>query len=282
MVGRKPHGDPVLRRVHRSVTHAFGSSASQDVRDRAEHARWIQQPITTSRRILVGGLGGGVGATTVAALLSSAFAHYRTDGVLAGDVTDHAGSLEFRLANAARWPAGAVSTLPRLSQAERMALLSGRAGRLCVLPRPAGLAVTAYWEASALLTRYFGLAVLDGGAEAISHRQHWEHAHAVLVALPATVDGVRRSGTWLARLDPQLRPKVIPVLVCRSPHSGLRPGRVLQAFREAGSSAIWLGYDRNLATGDTIVAQWLSASTIQATMLASATALSRANETRLQ
>lgn len=281
LVAPPRHGDPILRRVHRSMTHAVGGAAAQDVRGYTEEAQLIQQPITTSRRILVAGLGGGVGATTIAALLSSVFAHYRTDGVLAADVTLQPGSLEFRLRSAVRWPAWAVSTLTRLSPVERADLLAGRAGKLCVLPRPEGLELAAYWEASTYLTRYFGLAVLDGGVAAISDMRRWEHAHAVLVALPATVEGVGKAAAWLARIHPELRPRVIPVLMCRAPDTGLRPARVVQAFRGAGSPAIWLGYDRNLAAGASIAPQYLGAGTVRTAIHATARALVLANGMRL-
>lgn len=280
LAGRPPRGDPLARRIARAATQLLGVHASRDTHGLAEQLVRVQQTVITPRRILIGGLAGGAGTTTLAALLCAAFARYRPDGVLALDVNGLGGSLEFRLGHAVHWPAAEVSALPQLSPQERAALLAGRAGRLCVLPRPDGLSLAGYWAASTHLARFFALAVLDGGVEAITDGSPLGHAHATVVAVPATVDGMRRALDWLRMVHPALRPQILTVLVSRVPNPGVRPARALESLHSLGFPVFWLPYDRNLATGGMLLPDQLAASTKQASTGIAGIALSVANGAR--
>jgi hypothetical protein len=240
----------------------------------------IQQPITTCRRILVAGVRGGSGATTLAALLSYAYVRYRTDGTLALETTRGHGSLAYRLGAAMRLTATDASALVRRPPGEAAAALSQHQRRPTLLSRPGALDLDAYRAVSTRLMRFFGLAVIDGGHDAVIQSGYLADGHSLVLAIPATLDGMRTALAWFAEVAPDLRARTVPVLVDQSPDSALNHAKAAESLRGAGVPACVLGYDRSLAAGAPLEPGRFARLTAPAVARIGAAALTLANQNR--
>jgi hypothetical protein len=268
--------DPLGRAATRALRQALGASASADARGAADDLRQVVQPVTTCRRVLVGAVRGGAGATTLAALLGCAYAKHRDDLVVAMDAGRGHGSLGFRLDGAAAWSSADLAALAGLADVQAAARLVRGRGRLSVLPRPPGVDLDRYWSKSAALTRFLGVAVVDGGHDALTVPGHLDGAHSLVLAVPATVDGVRSALAWLEDADDGLSRRTVPVLVARAPHHGLRPAAAVRALSAGGPAATWLRYDPVLATGAPLDLPRLAADTVGAVLHVAGAALTSA------
>ncbi len=77
---------------------------AQDVAERTRIAREVQQPVTTGRIVAVTSIRGGVGKSTVTALLGRTLNHYRHDPVLTLEADAALGTLPVRMgAESVRW-----------------------------------------------------------------------------------------------------------------------------------------------------------------------------------
>jgi hypothetical protein len=261
LVGRHPRGDTPQRAVGRVVRRALGATASADLHGAERDLHQVVRPVTTCRRVMVAAVRGGAGASTLAALLSLAYAGHRRDRTLLMDATTGCGSLAFRIGGSALWPYHELVELSYQPDPDRTAALLRARGPMSVMVRPPGEPVDAFWTISAVLTRFAGVAVIDGGNGALRELGYVEHAHALVLAIPATVDGVRTGLAWLAEARPEVRARTVPVLVSRSRVTGLRQGAVLRAMG-GGVPATWLAYDRSLATGAPLRPRRLSQATV--------------------
>ncbi|GIF50107.1 MinD-like ATPase involved in chromosome partitioning or flagellar assembly [Asanoa ferruginea] len=261
LTGRHPRGEPPARAALRVARRLLGARATAEAHAIAGDLGRVTQPVTTCRRILVAGVAGGSGATTLAALLALAFAGHRRDRVLALDATAGAGSLSFRLGSALHW------SYPDLirSGLDGAAKVVGAGERLGVLDRPAGVALDDFWTAGSWIARYYAVSVLDGGAEGATDPRYLAHPHSLVLAVPATVDGVRAALTWLDRTGPEVAGRTVPVLVGHAPVHGLRDGPALRALC-AGTPAVALEYDRSLATGAPLWPKRLGLPTVDAVL----------------
>lgn len=275
ITGKPPRGGG-HGRAGRSLRRAFDPTASADVYGATEDLRRVTQPVTTCRRILVGGVRGGAGATTLAALLACAFVKHRNDLVLAMDAAPGHGSLEFRLDGTAVWTDADLAALAGRNDAREAAQLARGRGRLSLLPRPAGTDLDAYWEQAARLTRFYGVALIDGGHDSLTTPGYLDGAAALVLAVPATVDGARCALAWLDEADPGLWRRTVPVLVGRAPHSGLRRPAAVRALRAGETAATWLAYDPVLATGAPLDLASLAEETVRAVVRVAGAALTLA------
>ncbi|MFI9529103.1 hypothetical protein [Micromonospora rosaria] len=287
-------GDNPGRRLARLVSGLVGApTTAAEVHALLDDLRRVQRPLTTCRRILVAAVRGGAGATTLTGLLATVFATYRGDGALALETTLGHGSLEFRFSESGPAAAGvwtadqvaAMSQLPPSDVAERM---SHEDHRVHLLPRPGHMGLDTYGEAARALMRFFGCAVIDGGHDALTQPGHLGTVHTVVLAIPATVDGVRTAGIWFRETDPELHARTVPVLMEVSPGSRLDPARVADALRDGGgASAVraldassgrphLLPYDRSLATGAPVRTGLLAHRTTPTVVRIAATALALA------
>jgi hypothetical protein len=281
LVGRQPSGDGMRSSIVRVARRALGATASAEAYEISNDLRQVVQPVTTCRRILVSGVRGGAGATTLAALLGLAYAGHRHERTLAMDVTSGNGSLSFRLGDAAVWSYHDVARLTQQPDLDQAARLVQSRGQLSLLPRPPAVDIDSYWTTSAVLTRFFSLAVVDGGYEALTAPGYLDRAHAHVLAIPATVDGVRTALAWMAAVGPEMWRRTVPVLVGHAPDSGLRLDATRRALDSAAAPATWLGYDRSLATGSALQPKRLSQQTIDTVLHIAGAALTRACGERL-
>jgi len=286
--GRAVHGDPRGRRVLRVVREMFGSSAAVAVNDATGVAERIQQPVTTGRQIVVTSIRGGAGKTTVTALLSRTFAHYRHDPVLALEADAALGTLPARLgAETVRWTCSDLAGVVRPSMGltdvtgylvpldDRSWLLPGSRGRI-----GARIDVPEYRTVTMALRRYFAVTVVD--CDTLPNevaRTALDTAHARVLVAPSTVEGAASTRAvleWLSSLPVDVLPSTVVALTSAAPQTTPGCGAVARQLRETGAEVVVLPYDRHLAAGGAVRTDLLGARTrIAATQLAAA-ALDRA------
>ncbi|MFA3843330.1 nucleotide-binding protein, partial [Streptomyces aureus] len=290
-LGRAQHGDTVARRTGRSLRR-LASSAAQEVSEETRLARELQQPVANGRMVAVTSIRGGVGKTTVSALLARTLNHYRHDPVLALEADAALGTLPVRLgAESVRW------SCPDLAQILKPSMqLTDVTGYLVpvtdggwLLPASQGrvgapLDVRTYRTLSLALRRYFAVTVVD--CETLPGevaRTAMDTAHARVVVAPMTVEGV--GGTrvvldWLAQLPKAALAATVVALTSSAPDMTLDLKAATAHLRETGVAVVHLPYDRHLAAGGPIRTELLSEATRRAATGLAAEAVQRAAATR--
>ncbi|MCA1218466.1 type VII secretion protein [Streptomyces sp. 8L] len=285
---RPLHGDPFATRTLRALRAALGSSAARAVNDATGLAERVQQPITSGRHIVVTSIRGGSGKTTVAALLSRTFNHYRHDPVLTLEADAALGTLAGRLgAETVRWTtadlAGIVRPSMRLTDVTGYLVPLDDGGWL--LPGSRGdvgarIDVPSYRTVMVALRRHFAVTVVD--CESVPGevaRTALDTAHTRVLAAPATVEGVNSTRAvldWMASLPVPLLPGTVVALACSAPHQVLDTERAARRLRETGAEVVVLPYDRHLAGGGVIRTDLLGARTRLAATRLAAEVLDRA------
>ncbi|MGW6154804.1 hypothetical protein ACWFRM_16965 [Streptomyces sp. NPDC055144] len=286
-LGRPQHGDTVARRTGRSLRR-LASSAAQEVSEETRLARELQQPVSNGRVVAVTSIRGGVGKTTVSALLARTLNHYRHDPVLALEADAALGTLPVRLgAESVRW------SCPDLAQILKPSMqLTDVTGYLVpvtdggwLLPASQGrvgapLDVRTYRTVSLALRRYFAMTVVD--CETLPGevaRTAMDTAHARVVVAPMTVEGV--GGTrvvldWLAQLPKAALAGTVVALTSSAPDMTLDLKAATAHLRETGVAVVHLPYDRHLAAGGPIRTALLSEATRRAATGLAAEAVQRA------
>jgi MinD-like ATPase involved in chromosome partitioning or flagellar assembly len=283
------HADNWHQRLRTSV-RGIGGSAAKASREAAEVAGVLSQPVTTGRRIAVLGIRGGSGKSTVAALLASAYATHRGDRVLAVDADPDLGSLGLRLGASSPTSLVGLGRVPRvwqtLDEAERCLgrapsgawILSGERGSA----QPETMPPNAYLGVLHGISRYFAVTVVDAGAGMVTqlNQSVLADAHAIVLATPASIDGVvsaRRALEWIRDWNPQRLPQTVVALTAMSPQAtDIDMGRTVEALAPYGVPPALLPYDRHLATGSTIEPWRLGERTRNSAVQLAAAALSRA------
>ncbi|MFG2656753.1 hypothetical protein [Streptomyces sp. NPDC048425] len=290
-LGRAQHGDTVAQRTGRSLRR-LASSAAQEVSEETRLARELQQPVANGRMVAVTSIRGGVGKTTVSALLARTLNHYRHDPVLALEADAALGTLPVRLgAESVRW------SCPELAQILKPSMqLTDVTGYLVpvtdggwLLPASQGrvgapLDVRTYRTLSLALRRYFAVTVVD--CETLPGevaRTAMDTAHARVVVAPMTVEGV--GGTrvvldWLAQLPKAALAATVVALTSSAPDMTLDLKAATAHLRETGVAVVHLPYDRHLAAGGPIRTALLSEATRRAATVLAAEAVQRAAAAR--
>jgi MinD-like ATPase involved in chromosome partitioning or flagellar assembly len=290
LVRRPPgHGDPLARRVGRLARRLAGTSAAGEVEQATLVAHQLQQPVTTGRRIAVVSIRGGAGKTTVAALLGTAFAHYRHDRVLVLEADVGLGTLPARLGvHQVRRTVGELAgtvtaSAPFETIAEHLLplpgggwLLAGSRGQVGAQLDPA-----AYPALAVTLSRFFAVTVVDCDTlPGELARGALADAHARALVTPATVEGVVTARTvldWLAGLGrPELLAGTVVTLVAGTPHTVVDVEEAAALLAVGGAGVLAVPYDRHLAAGGPIEATRLAAGTREATTRLAADLLTRA------
>ncbi|MFD9863352.1 type VII secretion protein [Streptomyces alboflavus] len=290
-LGRPQHGDSLPRRTSRSLRKLV-SSASQDVAEESRIAREVQQPVTTGRVVAVTSIRGGVGKTTVSALLSRTFHHYRHDPVLALEADAALGTLPVRLgADSVRWSCADLARI--LTPAMQLTDITGYLVPVpdggWLLPASQGrvgapLDVPTYRTVTLALRRYFAVTVVD--CETLPGevaRTAMDTAHARVVVAPMTVEGV--NGTrlvldWLAQLPHSALATTVVALTANSPDMTLDLKTAAAHLRETGVAVVPVPYDRHLAQGGPIRGPQLGKAARDAAVHLAAEAMRRAVRVR--
>jgi hypothetical protein len=269
--------DPVRRRLGRVLSDVSGGvSSSADTHAFTDALAAIQQPVTTCRRILVGAVRGGAGATTLTTLLASAYTQYRADGALTLETSRGHGSLAFRLGTARHFDTEEIQSLSRMEPRAAATMLALHHHQPGLVIRPGPMDLDTYRARSAILMRFFGLAIIDAGHDAVVVPGHLDTPHALVLAVPATHDGIRTAMAWYAETAPDLTRRTLAVLVEHSP-DGLLSRQALQTLRAVGADTHLVGYDRSLAPGAPLQPSRLARRTTHAAVRIAAAALGIAN-----
>ncbi|MFJ8308820.1 MULTISPECIES: type VII secretion protein [unclassified Streptomyces] len=290
-LGKAVHGDPVTKRAGRSV-RKLTSSAAQDVAEETRIGRELQQPVTTGRVIAVTSIRGGVGKTTVAALLARSFNHYRHDPVLALEADGALGTLPVRLgAESVRWSCADLAHIltPAMQLTDVTGYLVPVADGGWLLPASQGrlgapLSMRTYRTVTLALRRYFAVTVVD--CETLPGevaRTAMDTAHARIVVAPMTAEGVGATRVvldWLGHLPHSALATTVVALTANSPDMTLDLKAATAHLREAGVTVLPVPYDRHLAQGGPIQTALLGRATRQAAVSLAAEAMERAVRVR--
>ncbi|WP_433260119.1 MinD/ParA family ATP-binding protein [Actinosynnema sp. CS-041913] len=283
VAGRRRTGEPAHRRLARAVRRVFDPSAA-DVEELAQLIAAVQQPVTTGRRIAVTGVRGGAGKTTVAALLGRVYSRRRADRVLAVDADPESGSLSWRLGAPTGHPVTVLARRAANGDIRSMADLApmlGVAGHglwsvpAPAQPAPAAGAVGAARDVGVGLSRYFGVTVLDCGHGLVLPTPVLLEAHAVVVATPATIDGIRSTRAALDRVT-DLSRYVVALTSLNDRSEGVDLRRACRAMGVLGVPVAHVRFDRHLAGGGVIDVRKLAEPTVVAATRIAAMALGRA------
>ena len=290
-LGSPLHGDSVSRRTGRAL-RKLTSSVSQDVAEQTRIAGELQQPVTTGRVVAVTSIRGGVGKSTVSALLGRTLNHYRHDPVLTLEADTALGTLPVRMgAEAVRWTVADLA--PVLHPSMRLTDVTGYLVPVSdggwLLPASRGqvgppLDMTAYRKVTLALRRYFAVTVAD--CETLPGevaRTAMDTAHARVVVAPTTAEGVgatRQVLDWLARLPHSALATTVVALVSNTPDTLLDDKAAAGHLKEAGVTVVTVPYDRHLAGGGPIRTDLLAHATRQAVLRLAAEVMGRAVRVR--
>ncbi len=290
-LGRPRHGDSAARRTGRSI-RKLAASAGRETSEQTRLAREVQRPVTTGRVIAVTSIRGGVGKSTVSALLARTFNHYRHDPVLALEADAALGTLPVRLgAESVRWAAADLAGI--LSPAMRLTDVTGYLVPVAdggwLLPAGQGrvgapLDIPTYRTVTLALRRYFAVTVVD--CESLPGevaRTAMDTAHARVVVAPMTAEGVNGTRVvldWLARLPHSALATTVVALSANSPDTTLDLKTAAAHLRETGVTVVPLPYDRHLAQGGPIHTRMLGRNTRDAAVHLAAEAMHRAVRVR--
>ncbi|QKW06202.1 hypothetical protein HUT18_07080 [Streptomyces sp. NA04227] len=290
-LGKPGRGDTVARRTATSL-RKLTSSAARDVAEETRLAQELQRPVTTGRVIAVTSIRGGVGKTTVSALLGRTFNHYRHDPVLTLEADTALGTLPVRMgAESVRWSCADLAQIlsPEMNLTDITGYLVPVADGGWLLPASRGrvggmLDMRIYRTVTLALRRYFAVTVVD--CECLPGevaRTAMDTAHARVVVAPMTAEGV--GGTrvvldWLAQLPHSALATTVVALTANSPDLALDLKAATAHLREAGTTVVPVPYDRHLAAGGPIHTARLAQSTRQAATRLAAEAMERAVRVR--
>ncbi|ANP56366.1 type VII secretion protein [Streptomyces griseochromogenes] len=252
----------------------------------------MQQPVTTGRVIAVTSIRGGVGKTTVAALLARTFNHYRHDPVLALEADAALGTLPVRMgAESVRWSCAELAQIltPTMQLTDITGYLVPVADGGWLLPASQGrvgapLDIRTYRRVTLALRRYFAVTVVD--CETLPGevaRTAMDTAHARVVVAPLTAEGV--GGTrvvldWLGQLPHEALASTVVALTSGTPDPNLDLKTATAHLRETGVTIVHLPYDRHLAAGGPIRTELLGSATRRGATQLAAEALRRAVRVR--
>ncbi|MEV5470328.1 hypothetical protein AB0926_07040 [Streptomyces griseoincarnatus] len=290
-LGRPLHGDSVSRRTGRAL-RKLTSSVAQDVAERTRIAREVQQPVTTGRVVAVTSIRGGVGKSTVTALLGRTLNHYRHDPVLTLEADAALGTLPVRMgAESVRWTCADLAPVlhPSMQLTDVTGYLVPVSDGGWLLPAGRGqvgapLDVMSYRKVTLALRRYFAVTVVD--CETLPGevaRTAMDTAHARVVVAPTTAEGVgatRQVLDWLARLPHSALATTVVALVAGTPDMVLDDKAAVGHLKEAGVTVVTVPYDRHLAGGGPIRTDLLARTTQEAVLRLTAEVMGRAVRVR--
>lgn len=279
---RRPRqGEPAAVRVSRAVRRIVSSSAAREVAEITRTAERIQQPVTTGRQIAVTSIRGGAGKTTVAALLGTAYAHYRHDPVLLVEADPALGSLPLRLgAETLRWTTADLADIvePQMSLLDVTGYLVQLPDNAWLLPGSQGrigamLDTAAYERVMVALRRYFGVTVVDCETlPAEVARVALSAAQARGLAAPATLDGITSTYAvlqWMQGLPRHMIAGTVVALTSTTSRPGIDVEAAAEKLRSTGATVHVLPHDRHLAAGGALRTELLARPTrLAATRLA--------------
>lgn len=278
---RRPAGDTWWERLRYEVSDALTSGGLSERLVRASSA--VEAPITTGRRIVVMGVAGGVGTTTVAALSAKLLGSIRQESVMAIDATDETGRLlryagadkdAFLSAASLKLRSQPVRTLPDVvepaASCGNQLYALGRSEVPASADTPIG--ASEWTDLTSIFSRFVAVTVVDAGASPRSAQTAalLEIAHTIVVVAPDTDFGAERAAAVRAAFSAS-HPQT-PVVTVRT-----RINREINAPSIRGEDVAGMPFDRHLAAGGAIRLSQLGARTRIAVTEIAGSALSAAN-----
>jgi MinD-like ATPase involved in chromosome partitioning or flagellar assembly len=244
---------------------------------RQELALRIRRPLPGPRQVAVASMKGGVGKTTVTAVLGLMLAEHRGDRIVALDANPDAGTLAERLTgrtdSTVRDLLDSLGDVGSLSDIARFTMLSGRLQVLASEQDPArseDFDRAEYERVCAVLSRFYNVVVTDTGTGMVHSAMDGTLALAngLVVVGSHTVDGASRAAKtldWLAAHGHDELVQRAVVVLSRDRTSPDVDGERLVAYFEARCRAVVVvPRDPHLATGSRIELDKLSQATSDA------------------
>jgi MinD-like ATPase involved in chromosome partitioning or flagellar assembly len=225
-------------------------------------SRRIRRHLPGAHQIAVSSLKGGVGKTTVSAVLGLTLAEYRGDRVVAVDANPDAGTLADRLTGeigiTVRDMLDNLDTIDSLTAVSHYTSLAGRLQVLASEQDPAmseAFNRTEYERICAVLARFYNIIITDSGTGLVHSAMEGTLALAdslVVVGAP-TVDGASRASKtldWLvAHGYAEQVVDAVVVLCCDRVSPQIDRERVRAHFNARCRAVVEIPHDPHLATG---------------------------------
>jgi MinD-like ATPase involved in chromosome partitioning or flagellar assembly len=224
--------------------------------------RRVRRSLPGAHQIAVSSLKGGVGKTTVSAVLGLTLAEYRGDRVVAVDANPDAGTLADRLTGeigvTVRDMLESIDSIDSLIAVSHYTSLAGRLQVLASDQDPAmseAFNRSEYERICAVLGRFYNIIITDSGTGLVHSAMEGTLALAdslVIVGAP-TVDGASRASKTLDWLlahgySEQVADSVV-VLCCDRVSPEIDRDRVRLHFEQRCRAVVEIPYDPHLATG---------------------------------
>jgi MinD-like ATPase involved in chromosome partitioning or flagellar assembly len=273
--------------IYRATGGRWNPGLSQGEARLRDQMQKIRTPLPGPHSIVVGSIKGGIGKTTVSALLGLALAEHRGDRVIAIDANPDAGTLGDRLvgeeAASKTTMRDLLNNIERVRSSTQLAGYTHLAGRLQVLtseqePELSEMfSATDYETVLRVLARFYEAIITDSGTGVVHSAMQGSLLHAdslVIVGAP-TQDGASRASRtlqWLATHGHRELAADAVVVLSYDRHSPFVDETVIhEHFRSRCRAVIELPSDRHLATGGLIDLDALSPSTRDAALELAAT-----------
>ena len=237
-----------------------GPSVQEQVRRDLVHR--LRRPLSSTHRIAVTSIKGGVGKTTVATCLGLALAEHRGDRVVVLDANPDAGTLADRLTGESSVTVRELlRDLDRIHSWADITRYTSLAGRLQVLASEqdpaAGDAFNReeYERISQALSRFFNIVITDSGTGLVHSAMEGTLtlADSVIIVGAPTVDGASRASKtldWLlAHGHPELADSALVVLSCDRTSDEVDAVRIREHFAARSRAVVEVPHDPHLATG---------------------------------
>ncbi|HEY1971635.1 MAG TPA: MinD/ParA family protein [Pseudonocardia sp.] len=224
--------------------------------------RRIRRHLPGAHQIAVSSLKGGVGKTTVSAVLGLTLAEYRGDRVVALDANPDAGTLADRLTGevgvTVRQMLENIDSIDTLTAISHYTSLAGRLQVLASEQDPAmseAFNRTEYEQICAVLARFYNIIITDSGTGLVHSAMEGTLALAdtLVVVGSVTVDGASRASKtldWMvAHGYAELVANSVVVLCCDRVSPEIDRDLVRSHFMNRTRALVEIPYDPHLATG---------------------------------
>lgn len=252
--------------------------------DEMQRRIWVDSAKITvpgATSITVASMKGGVGKTTVSALLGLTLAQHRGDRAVAIDANPDAGTLADRLlgiGSARATIRDLINNLDTIDAGTQLNRYLGLAGRLAVLasemdPAKSELFDKAEYEAVAcLIARFYDVLITDSGTGLVHSAMQGalDLTDGLVIVGAPTVDAANSAGRTLDWLTEhgfdELVSNAVVAISCDRASPDVDRGRIRDHFAERCRAVVEIPADPHLATGGQIKLQALQQPTLDAAL----------------
>jgi MinD-like ATPase involved in chromosome partitioning or flagellar assembly len=234
--------------------------------DRRQRIARMQTQLAGWHTVTVASMKGGIGKTTVSALLGLVLAEYRGDRVVALDANPDAGTLADRLLGQAvpYTVRDLLKNLDTIHSLTDVATYTSLAGRLQVLASEQDPAMSEsfnrdeYLAVTEVLKRFYNIIITDSGTGLLHSAMHGalENTGTLVIAGAPTVDGGSRAAKTLDWLKEHgfedLVSNAVVVISLHQISDNIDRGAVVDHFQQRCRAVVEIPGDPHLATGGLI------------------------------